>query len=289
VTGLPPFELHTPTTVEEASALLDAYGDEAALYAGGTELLLLLKLRFASFRHLIDVKGIEELQGIDAEDGTLRIGATATHREIESSEEVRGRWQALADMERGLANLRVRNAGTLGGNLCFADPHSDPATFLLVSDAELVARRGGAGARRIPVADFVRGAYRTALEPAELLVGVHVPAPAEGSATAHAALRFHERPAVTVTCLARVEAGHVAEARIAVGSVGPVPVRAREADALLVGLDAAAEGEELMAASAEAASASGAVDDAQGSAEYKRHLVGVLVRRTFAQALARAR
>jgi len=154
---LPPFELHAPRTVEEATSLLDRYGDDAALYGGGTELLLLMKLGFAEPGHLVDVKGIEELAGLGAEDRLLSVGATTTHRELERSPAVRERWPALAEMERGVANLRVRHAGTLGGNLCFADPHSDPATFLLAADAVLVCRRGGGTARRVPVGEFVAG------------------------------------------------------------------------------------------------------------------------------------
>ena len=269
--------------------MLERYGDDAAFYGGGTELLLLLKLGFAEYRHLVDVKGIAELGGIEAHNGGLRIGAAVTHREIERSQAVVERWPALAEMERRVANLRVRNAGTIGGNLCFADPHSDPATFLLAADAALLARRGGGAARRITAAEFLVGPYQTALQPGELLTGVELPALPEGARVVHRKLAFHERPAVTVTCLTRVDAGCVAEARVAVGSVGVVPVRAPDAERLLTGLDAAApEPDVLTAAGDAAAAASRPVDDANGSAEYKSHLVGVLVRRTFAEALAQA-
>ncbi len=287
---LPPFELHAPRTVEEATALLERYGDDAALYGGGTELLLLMKLGFAEPGHLVDVKGIEELAGLGAEDRLLSVGATTTHRELERSPAVRERWPALAEMERGVANLRVRHAGTLGGNLCFADPHSDPATFLLAADAVLVCRRGGGPPRRVPVGEFVAGPYRTALGPGELLVSVEVPASPPGSAMAHRKLAFHERPAATVACLARLESGRVAEARVAVGSVGVVPVRAAEAERLLVGLEAAAPDDDaLERAGIAAAEAARAVEDANGSVEYKENLVRVLVKRTFAEALAGAR
>ena len=286
---LPPFELHAPATVEEATVLLERYGEDAALYGGGTELLLLMKLGFAEPGHLVDVKGIEELRGLSAENGTLSIGAATTHREVERSPVVRERWPALAEMERMVANLRVRNAGTIGGNLCFSDPHSDPATFLLAAEAVLVCRGGGAEVRRVPAADFARGPYQTALGPGELLVAVEVPPPPPASGMAHAKLSFHERPAVTVACLARVEAGRVAEARVAVGSVGVVPVRAAEAERLLAGLDAARlDDEALDAAGVAAAEVARAVEDANGSVEYKENLVRVLVGRTFPDALARA-
>lgn len=282
---LPPFELHRVRSVEEATDLLERYGDEAALYCGGTELLLLLKLGFASFRHLIDVKRVAELQGVRAENGALVIGAGVTHRELERSHVVHERLPALALMERRVANIRVRNVGTLGGNLCFSDPRSDPATFLLALDAELEARRGGEPPRRIAIADFVHGPYRTALEPGELLVSIRLPAVAEATAVVHDKFAFHERPAATVTCAARVERGVVAEARIAVGSVGGVPVRAREAERLLVGAPPD-DPAPLEGAAARAAELARPVDDGEGSAEYKANLVRVLVRRCFRAAVA---
>jgi carbon-monoxide dehydrogenase medium subunit len=137
---LPPFDLHRAGSVEEAHELLQRYGEDAAVVCGGTELLLLLKLGFAAYGHLVDVKGIGELGGIRSENGTLVIGATATHREVERSPVVLERLPALAAMERDVANIRVRNVGTLGGNLCFSDPHSDPATFLLALGGEVVGQ-----------------------------------------------------------------------------------------------------------------------------------------------------
>ncbi len=152
---LPAFDLHRPVSLEEASDILGRHGDDAIPVAGGTELLLLLKLGFGAYAHLVDVRGIPELTGIRLVDGTVEIGAAVTHREIERSALVREQIPALAAMERSVANIRVRTAGTLGGNLCFGDPHSDPATFLLAAGAEVVVRKGGnaaahARARRLP-------------------------------------------------------------------------------------------------------------------------------------------
>jgi len=281
---LPPFELHAPASVEEATELLERFGDDAAVYSGGTELLLLMKLGFAEPRHLVDVKGISELRGLEAGDGILAVGGAVTHREIERSALVRERWAALAAMERSVANVRVRGAGSLGGNLCFSDPHSDPATFLLAAEGEVVLRRGRDGRRALPVSDFVRGPYETALGPGEILSTVHVPELPPGAALAHKKLAFHERPAVTVSCLARVEKDAVAEARVAVGSVGVVPVRAPAAEAILLGSPGDAE---IDAAGEAAADASAPVADMNGSVEYKRNLVRVLVGRTFREALGR--
>ena len=272
---LPPFDLHRPSSIDEARELLVRYGEDAAVICGGTELLLLLKLGFAVYGHLVDIKGIEELGGIRVENGTLVIGSTATHREIERATPVLENLPALAAMERGVANIRVRNVGTLGGNLCFSDPHSDPATFLLALDAEVDCDGG-----TLPLSQFLVGPYETALRHGQLLRSVRIPVPAPGTGIAHRKLSFHERPAATVSCAVRVEDGTIAEARIAVGSVGARPIRADSAEQWLAG-KSAEDPAALAAAAALAAGAAEAVEDANGSAEYKRELVRVLVERCF--------
>ena len=279
---LPPFDLHRAGSPDEAHDLLIRYGEDAAVICGGTELLLLLKLGFAAYGHLVDVKGIEELGGIHADNGTLVIGSTATHREIERSSLVLEHLPALAAMERDVANIRVRNVGTLGGNLCFSDPHSDPATFLLALDAE-VDHDGG----RTRLADFMVGPYETALGQGQLLRAVRIPIPAPGTGIAHRKLSFHERPAATVAAAVRAENGMVVGASIAVGSVGARPVRATAAAEALVGkpsTDAAA----LAEAAILSAEASDAVEDANGSIEYKQQLVRVLVERCVTAAVGNA-
>jgi aerobic carbon-monoxide dehydrogenase medium subunit len=275
---LPPFDLHRVGSVDEARELLLRYGDDAAVICGGTELLLLMKLGFAAYGHLIDISRIEDLGAIRADDGSLVIGAAATHRQIERSPLVLERLPALAAMERRVANIRVRNVGTLGGNLCFSDPHSDPATFLLALDAEAEW-----GSQRAALSDFLIGPYQTSLEPGQLLQALRIPVPAYGTRIAHRKLAFHERPAATVTAAVRVADGFVAEARIAVGSVGARAVRAAAAEQRLAGVapdDAAAIAE----AADLAAEASHAVADANGAADYKLQLVRVLVERSFREA-----
>jgi carbon-monoxide dehydrogenase medium subunit len=281
---LPPFELHRAGSVEEAAELLERYGEDAAVVCGGTELLLLLKLGFAAYGHLVDIKRIAELGAIRADDGTLVIGSTVTHRELERAPLVLERLPALAAMERRVANIRVRNVGTLGGNLCFSDPHSDPATFLLALDAE-VEYGAASAARRVPLSQFLVGPYETALSQGQLLTAVHIPLPAAGSSIVHRKLAFHERPAATVTCLARVAQGSFEDVRIAVGSVGARPVRATEAEDGLQG-KAAADPSALETAATLAAQAAQAVADANGSVEYKQNLVRVLVERCLRDAVA---
>ena len=288
MTMLARLELHRADSVAEATALLEEHGDEAALYCGGTELLLLMKLGFAAYGHLVDIKHIAELSGIEVRAGVLRIGAAVTHRAIERSPLVAAGWPQLVAMERGLANVRVRAVGTLGGNLAFADPHSDPATFLLAADAQLVLGREDER-RRLPLSAFVLGPYATTLEPGELIVTIEVPPLRAGSGMAHLRFAFHERPAVTVSCLTQIVDGRIALARIAVGSVGVTPVRVPDGEAMLGGLDAVRPDPTVLTAiGLAAAAASNPVADANGSAEYKRHLVGVLAGRAVHSAVADA-
>lgn len=278
---LTPFEIHRPATLDEAAALLERHGDDAVLYAGGTELLLVMKLGFAEYGHLVDIKGIAELGRLDVEGDHLVIGGCRTHRSIERAPEVREGWPQLAAMLRGVANVRVRGAGTLGGNLAFADPHSDPATFLLAADAT-VEVWGRGGRRSVPMADFVLGPYATALEEGEVIAAIRVPRLPAGAAMAHRKICFHERPAVTVTCMVRRDNGAVADARIAVGSVGLAPARLSGAERALTDGAAVERIEALARDECEP------TEDASGAIDYKRHLVGVLVRRTADEALLRA-
>jgi carbon-monoxide dehydrogenase medium subunit len=289
VTTLPPFELHRPGSVEEASGLLEELGDDAVVYSGGTELLLVMKLGFADHPHLVDVKRIAELRRLEQTNGVLEVGAAVTHLTVERSQLVRERWPALASMERGVGNLRVRAMGSIGGNLCFADPHSDPATFLLAVGGSLVCRGAAGAPRELSLDDFVQGPYQTALRPGELLTAVRVPEPGPGAGIAHEKMSLHERPAVTVTCVVRVEGGEVVSARVAVGSVGIRPRRALDAEDALTGVPAATLDAAVAAAAEAAAESAEPVEDANGSVEYKRQLVRVLVTRCARRAVEQAR
>jgi len=284
---LPPFAVHRPRSVHEASRLLAELGDEAAAYCGGTELLLAMKLGLAGYAHLVDLKRVDGLRGITRHDGSLRIGAAATHREVESSPAVRAWCRAMAAMSSRVANVRVRSVGTLGGNLCFADPHSDPATFLIAAGATLLCQKGG-DTRRIPAGEFVAGPYQTRLEPGELLVAVELPAFPDGTGLAHVRMKLHERPVVTVAAMVRVSDGAVSEARLAVGSVGAVPVSS-DAARPLIGAGAADFGARANACAEQAAAACSPMSDADCSPEYLRHLVRVHSRQALTAAFAAAR
>jgi aerobic carbon-monoxide dehydrogenase medium subunit len=282
---LAPFELHRPGSVAEATELLERLGDDAVVYCGGTELLLVAKLGLTDFSALVDVKGIPELAGVSA-NGELRIGAAVTHRELERSPLVLEGWPALSQMERHVGNVRVRNTGTIGGNLCFADPHSDPATFLLAVGGEVTLQRGEGPARRLPIDEFVRGPYDVALDRGELLVSVHVPSLPEGSRVLHRKVSFRERPALTLAVRLDMRDGAVSDARLAVGSVSARPLRLLEAERMLSG--ASGGSIDLAAIGEAAAEAVDPMEDLNGSADYKRQMVRVLTARVLAEALPRS-
>jgi carbon-monoxide dehydrogenase medium subunit len=283
---IPRFSLARPRTLEEAWDALAAAGGEGTWYAGGTELLQVMKMGLAQFGTLVDLKGIEELRGIAAtDDGSLRIGGAATHRDIERSGIVRDRLPALARLEEHVANIRVRNQGTLGGNLCFAEPHSDPATFLLAAGAE-VELAGPDGRRRLGIADFVLGPLFTDRAQDEVLVAVHVPARRAGQARGYAKIKFFERPAASVAVSIDVaDDGTIAAATVAAGSLTEIPVTVPAAAEAMVGLAASPDQQDgALAPAREALTALDAVDDLNGSADYKRHLAGILLARALRDA-----
>jgi len=282
---LRPFDLSEPTSVAEASELLARHGDAARIYAGGTELILAMKEGLIHYEHLVNVKTIPGLAGVRLDGGALRLGAATPHRAIERDPLVRQHFPALARMEADVANVRVREVGTLGGNLCFAEPHADPGTLLQVFDATARIERKG-GARTIPVEQLFVGPFETCLEGDELVTEIAVPALPPRSAAAYLKFGLLERPSVGVAVALTLDDGHVADARIAVGCVGPIPRRMREAEAELRGRARSDTAAALATAGQIAGRAADAITDLHGSAEYKEHLVGVLLRRAWDQALA---
>jgi carbon-monoxide dehydrogenase medium subunit len=277
---LAPFTLHRPDSVGQASRLLAELGDDGAAYCGGTELLLAMKLGLASYEHLVDLKRAAGLRGIQAVGGGVRIGAATTHREIETSAALRARYPEMPAMISRVANLRVRSVGTLGGNLCFADPHSDPASFLMAVGATLVCQRGEA-TRRVPASQFLTGPYQTALAPGELLTAVELPARPERTGLSHLRMKLTERPAVIVTALVTRRGNDVAAARLIVGSVGSVPFAA---DTAALAGPAAGFAARAGACAEQAAAGCAPLPDGEASPDYLRHLVAVHARRALGEA-----
>lgn len=290
---LPPFTVHRPGSVGQASRLLADLGDDAAAYCGGTELLLAMKLGLASYEHLVDLKRVYGLRGIAADGGITRIGAATTHHEIETSAALRARYPEMSAMISQVANLRVRIVGTLGGNLCFADPHSDPASFLMAVGATLVCQRAEA-TRRISAAEFLTGLYETALAPGELLVAVELPARPERTGLSHLRMKLTERPVVTVTALVTLAPGTalgaadiaIAQARLIVGSVAGIPFAADTGS--LLGAGPADFGVRAEACAEAAAAACTPLPDGEASPDYLSHLVRVHARQALGEAFTAA-
>ncbi len=285
MTTLSRFEIHQPGSALEASQMLTRYGEEGGIYAGGTELLLAMKHQALNYRHLIDLKVVPGLDSIEVRDGSLEIGATSTHRSIERSALVRQNQPALAEMESQVANVRVRATGTLGGNLCFAEPHSDPATLLLVLGGA-VKVESAAGAREIPIGELIAGAYASNLLPGEILTKITVPCAKPNHRAGYMKFQIHERPTLGLGLwLETPDDGRTfTSARVAVGCVCPFPTRGLDAEKFLTG--SRGEVEKRLPEAADAiADAADLVDDHEGSAEYKRHLIHVYLRRVFRKAL----
>ena len=279
------FQIHQPKTVKEAAEMLSHYGETGRLYAGGTELLLAMKHDLLRYEHLVDVKPLPGLNTIEIGNNSLGIGATVTHRAIEKSDAVREIVPVLADMAHHVANVRVRATGTLGGNLCFAEPHSDPATLLLALEAHVHVQ--GRGEERILKMDeLITGAYETALAPDELLLAIDIPLASKNKRAAYLKFQIKERPMLGLALVLELDnGGSISKARAVVGSVSAKPSRSDQADALLVGPRDKVE-KQLADAAEALATAADPVDDLEGSAEYKRHLIGVYLKRAFVKALA---
>lgn len=279
---LPRFEIYQPDDITDASKTLVRLGDEACVYGGGTELLLAMKQDVLRFEYLVDVKVIPKLDKIELQDGVLRIGATATHRSIETSDLVSRHLPVLAEMERRVANIRVRNTGTIGGNLCFAEPHSDPATLLLALEARVVSS-GPEGVRTQAISDLLIGAYETSLGPGEILIRIEVPLMKSGERAVYSKFQIHERPTLGLALVSQFsgEGTNIIEnCRVAIGCVAAYPRRSKKAEEMLKGRRAEVETRLSDAANALADEAE-LVDDIEGGADYKRHLIGVLLRRSF--------
>jgi len=274
------FRLEEPESAAEVSELLGRFGDSAKIYAGGTELLLAMKEGLVHYERLINVKKLKGLSEIAGENGTIKIGALCTHHQLETSPVLQQTLPSLVKLEQNVANVRVRQAGSIGGNLCFAEPHADPGTLLMALGATMVAEKSS-GPREIAAADFFVDAYETSLQADELLTAIRVPAPGANSRSAYLKFGYLERPSVGVAVALTLDGPVVNEVKIAVGCAGPAPRRVAEAEALLNAKSKDEAVRLLPQAGAIAGRASEAISDLHGAQDYKEHIVGVLLKRAF--------
>ena len=274
------FRLEEPESAAEVSELLGRFGDSAKIYAGGTELLLAMKEGLVQYERLINVKKLKGLSEIARSNGTITIGALCTHHQLETSQLLQQQLPSLVKLEQNVANVRVRQAGSIGGNLCFAEPHADPGTLLLALGAKLIAEKT-TGKRAIAAEDFFVDAYETSLEADELLSEIRIPTPGANSRSAYLKFGYLERPSVGVAISLTIDGASVNDVKIAVGCAGPAPRRVAEAEALLNGKNKDEAVRLLPQAGTIAGRASEAISDLHGAQDYKEHIVGVLLKRAF--------
>ena len=283
-----PIAFVQPVSLDEAVECLSAYGDEAKIVAGATALTIMLRQRLVRPTALVSLAGVSELSGIDRADGHIQIGALTTHRAVELSPLVRRTLPVLAHTFGVVANVRVRNAATVGGVLAEGDYASDPPPVFLALDAE-VQVRGPRGARTIPVRDFVKGFYETALESDEILTGVRVPIPVEGSRGVYekyVTRSSEDRPCLGVVAIVRMSGDGLTceDLRVAVGAVAEVPQRFPDVEALAKSTPL--DDDVARAVADQYAERIDTLSDMRGSAWYRTEMIRVWVRRAIQRAKA---
>ncbi len=281
---------HRPRSLDEAVALAGRVGADARVLAGGTDLIVQMRRGHVAPRHLISLQDVPGLTGV-AVNGQITLGAAVTHRAIERTAGFAGALRCLIEGAEVIGGHQVRNVATVGGNLVNASPAADLVVCLLALDGR-VALLGQGGERELPVTEFLRGPNETARRPEELLTRVTLPALPARSATAFVKAgrrRAMEIAVVSVAARLTLDAAgtRCLGARIALGAVAPTAVRARAAERLLEGRPATPD---VFADAAQAArEISEPIDDVRASAEFRRHLVGVLTRRALDRCATRAR
>ncbi len=285
----PSFEYYAPTTMEEAIRLLKRLGSEAKILSGGMSLIPLMRLRLAAPRYLIDLNRISGLAYIKEADGFLRIGALTREAELENSDLLRSRYPILVETASVIGDPLVRNRATIGGNLAHGDPANDHPATMMALGAEVVAT-GPTGERKIPITSFFTGFYATALAPDEILTEISIPIPPPHSSGTYMKLERKVGDFATAGVAAQLTLGRGDRCeRVSIGltNVGPVPIRARHAEAVVHGKKL--EVEVVRQAAQWAAEESQPNPDLRGSAEYKRDLVRILTIRALNRALEQAR
>jgi carbon-monoxide dehydrogenase medium subunit len=281
------FDYHAPTTLDETFDLLATYGDDAHLMAGGTALVLLLQQGLVQPGHVVGLRKVEDLQGIRRrDDGGLEIRALATHRQAEKSLDVQAFCPALAENFARVATIRIRNQGTVGGNLAHADPAQDPPPMLIALGAEAVVV-SKSGQRRIPLDAFFVDYFETALRPGEVLLSVELPPlPAGTGVTYKKFLPRTQDDYATVSVAAAMRVGPdrlCEDIRVALGASATTPIHARKVEDALRGqrLDA----QKIAEAAALVRDEVDPLDDLRGSAAYKREMARVWTRRALQELL----
>jgi aerobic carbon-monoxide dehydrogenase medium subunit len=281
-----PFEYSAPRSLAEAIALLERYGDEAKVLAGGQSLVPLMALRLARPTAVVDLGRIDGLSYL--RDGeTVAIGAMTTHRDVELNDQLYRRCQMIREAMSLVGHVAIRNRGTVGGSCAHSDPAAEWPALALALDAEFEVR-GSNGARTIPARDFFISFFTTALEPDEVVTEVRLKMPPDNAGTTFMELarRHGDFGIVGVAAVIARDNGTISDARLSLMGVGGVPIRPSEAENLLRGSDG---GDDALEAAAEAVDA--AIDptgDIHGSEEFRRNAAKVMTKRALRRAYERA-
>jgi aerobic carbon-monoxide dehydrogenase medium subunit len=280
------FQYFAPQTLDEAISLLDNYGPQARVLAGGQSLIPLMKLQLAAPSYIVDINRIAGLSDIHEGHGYLHIGSLTREVDLDSSQLVRTKYTILHDATSVMADPLVRNMATVGGNLAHGDPANDHPATMLALDAELVAK-GSKGERLIPISEFFEGPLTTALNHGEILTEIRVPAPPPGSGSAYLKLKRKVGDYATagVAVVISVGDGVCQRAGIGLTNVGTTPVKAGNAESFLIGKRL--DNETIREAARLAAQEAEPSEDLRGSVEYKRDMVRVLAGRALRLVLER--
>lgn len=282
------FDYHAPTTVEQALELLGRYGGDAKVLAGGQSLMPLLNFRLSRPAALVDLNRIPSLAYVREQDGQVRFGAMTRQRTIEFSPVVRERVPLLGEATRWVGHLPIRTRGTIGGSIAHADPSAEYPAVLTALEGEVVAR-GPKGERVIKAKDLFQTYLTTSLTPDEILVEVRLPGMPAGAGYAleEFARRHGDFAIVGIAAMVVKDGARCKLARLATAGAGPVPVRLRAAEEIL---ERDGLGDAAIEAAARRASELVSPDaDIHASADYRRHLTGVLTKRALKRALGAAR
>jgi CO/xanthine dehydrogenase FAD-binding subunit len=288
---LPKFDYHEPRSVDEATRLLDEIGKEASVLAGGTDLLVNMKMGKTAPKHVVSLSRIEDLKGVKREAGSLTLGACVTAGELKDQEEIKAEFNGLCQSAGSLGSPLIRNLATVGGNIVTARPAADLPPSLMAYGASIVLKKDK-GERIIPLEGFFKGPGQTTIEPEEILCGVVLKEPPSYSGGGYVKLGVRKALEISLVNVAAFMAldgpnGPIKEARVVLGAVAPVPIRSPAAEAALMGErpdDALFE-----RAGNAAANDAKPIDDFRGSAEYRREMVKVLTRRALKLAYEEAK
>jgi aerobic carbon-monoxide dehydrogenase medium subunit len=281
------FEYHRPASLEEVVALLTEHGDEGRLLAGGHSLIPMMKLRLANPSHLIDLRVVAGLKGIEEADGAMRVGAMTTQAEVIASELLAERVPILRETALQIADPQVRSCGTVGGNVANGDPGNDMPAVMLALGAEFIAR-GPSGERAIPARDYYRAAFTTALADHEVLIALRIPVPPAGHGWAYEKMKrkVGDYATAAAAVILVMDRGACRDARIALTNLADVPLLAEAAGQALIGTPV--DGAAIEKAAAAAFAITDPASDLRGPAEFRKHVAGVMVRRAIGRARERA-